>query len=44
MTMKLTGRAHGFGAPRHVRLSYAADRAVLEEGITRIPDALARLG
>jgi aspartate aminotransferase len=33
----------GFGAPRHVRLSYAADRAVLEEGITRIRDALSRL-
>jgi aspartate aminotransferase len=33
----------GFGAPRHIRLSYAADRAVLEEGIARIRDALARL-
>ncbi len=33
----------GFGAPRHIRLSYAADRAVLAEGITRISDALARL-
>jgi aspartate aminotransferase len=33
----------GFGAPRHTRLSYAADRAVLDEGITRIRDAFARL-
>ena len=33
----------GFGAPRHIRLSYAAPRAVLEEGIVRIRDALARL-
>jgi aspartate aminotransferase len=33
----------GFGAPRHIRLSYAADPAVLDEGITRIGDALARL-
>ena len=33
----------GFGAPRHIRLSYA-DRAVLEEGITHIREALARLG
>jgi aspartate aminotransferase len=33
----------GFGAPRHIRLSYAAQRAVLEEGIIRIRDALARL-
>jgi aspartate aminotransferase len=33
----------GFGAPRHIRLSYAADRAVLEEGITRIHEALGRL-
>jgi aspartate aminotransferase len=33
----------GFGAPRHIRLSYAAPRAVLEEGIIRIRDALARL-
>jgi aspartate aminotransferase len=33
----------GFGAPRHIRLSYAAPRQVLEEGITRIGDALAKL-
>jgi aspartate aminotransferase len=33
----------GFGAPRHIRLSYAAKREVLEEGIIRIRDALARL-
>lgn len=33
----------GFGAPKHIRLSYAAPRAVLEEGIIRIRDALARL-
>jgi aspartate aminotransferase len=33
----------GFGAPRHIRLSYAAKREVLEEGIARIRDALARL-
>jgi aspartate aminotransferase len=33
----------GFGAPRHIRLSYAAPRQVLEEGITRIRDALAQL-
>jgi aspartate aminotransferase len=33
----------GFGAPRHIRLSYAAQRAVLEEGLIRIRDALARL-
>jgi aspartate aminotransferase len=33
----------GFGAPRHIRLSYAAPRQVLEEGIKRIGDALAQL-
>src|SRR5262245_43597949 len=33
----------GFGAPRHIRLSYAAKREVLEEGIARIRDALAGL-
>jgi len=33
----------GFGAPRHIRLSYAAPRQILEEGITRIGDALAKL-
>lgn len=33
----------GFGAPRHIRLSYAAPRQILEEGITRIGDALAQL-
>ncbi len=33
----------GFGAPRHIRLSYAAPRQVLEEGIRRIGDALAQL-
>jgi aspartate/methionine/tyrosine aminotransferase len=33
----------GFGAPRHIRLSYAAPRQVLEEGITRIGNALAQL-
>src|SRR4029450_712050 len=34
----------GFGAPRHIRLSYAADRAILEEGITRIAEARAAAG
>lgn len=34
----------GFGAPRHIRLSYAARREVLEEGVQRIREALARLG
>ncbi len=34
----------GFGAPKHIRLSYAAPLAVLEEGVRRIRDGLARLG
>jgi len=38
-----TVSGEGFGAPRHIRLSYAAKREVLEEGIARIRDALARL-
>ena len=33
-----------FGAPAHVRLSYAASRTVLEDGIARIGRALAALG
>jgi aspartate aminotransferase len=33
----------GFGAPRHIRLSYATSRPILEEGIKRIAGALARL-
>src|SRR5262245_10952583 len=33
----------GFGAPAHVRLSYAAARPVREEGITRLARALAAL-
>ncbi|HEV7731760.1 MAG TPA: pyridoxal phosphate-dependent aminotransferase [Candidatus Binatia bacterium] len=33
----------GFGAPRHIRLSYAAKRDVLEEGVKRIREALERL-
>jgi aspartate aminotransferase len=33
-----------FGAPTHVRLSYAASRPVLEEGIARVGKALAALG
>jgi aspartate/methionine/tyrosine aminotransferase len=33
----------GFGAPAHVRISYAASRALLAEGLTRIRDALAAL-
>ena len=33
----------GFGAPAHVRLSYATSRAALEQGIGRIGEALARL-
>jgi len=34
----------GFGAPRHIRVSYAASRAVLEEGLVRTKQALAALG
>ena len=34
----------GFGAPAHVRISYAAPLAALEDGITRIARALAALG
>jgi aspartate aminotransferase len=34
----------GFGAPRHIRLSYAAKREVLLDGVRRIGEALARLG
>jgi aspartate aminotransferase len=34
----------GFGAPKHIRLSYAAPLAVLEDGVRRIRDGLARLG
>lgn len=33
----------GFGAPRHIRLSYAAKREVLVEGVRRIGEALSRL-
>jgi len=33
----------GFGAPAHVRLSYAAPRPVLENGISRLARALAEL-
>jgi len=33
----------GFGAPKHIRLSYAAKLAILEEGLLRIRDGLARL-
>jgi aspartate aminotransferase len=33
----------GFGAPRHIRLSYAAKREVLLEGVRRIGEALSRL-
>jgi len=33
----------GFGAPAHVRLSYATTREALEQGIGRIGEALARL-
>ena len=33
----------GFGAPKHIRLSYAATLAILEEGLLRIRDGLARL-
>ncbi len=34
----------GFGAPAHVRLSYAASRPVLEEAIVRLARALSTLG
>jgi aspartate/methionine/tyrosine aminotransferase len=30
----------GFGAPGHIRLSYAAQRGVLEEGLARLARAL----
>jgi aspartate aminotransferase len=33
----------GFGAPTHVRLSYAAARSVLEDGVGRLASALAAL-
>jgi aspartate aminotransferase len=33
-----------FGAPAHVRLSYAASKTVLEDGLARIARALAALG
>jgi len=33
----------GFGAPRHIRLSYATTRELLEDGIRRIASGLARL-
>jgi aspartate aminotransferase len=33
----------GFGAPAHIRLSYATSRQALEQGIGRIADALGRL-
>ena len=33
----------GFGAPNHIRLSYAAKREVLEEGVRRIREGLAKL-
>jgi len=32
-----------FGAPAHVRFSYAASRAVLEDGLGRVAGALAKL-
>jgi aspartate aminotransferase len=34
----------GFGAPAHFRLSYAAPRPVLEDGLARLAHALAALG
>ncbi len=33
----------GFGAPAHVRISYAASRTLLEEGLARVARALAAL-
>jgi aspartate aminotransferase len=33
----------GFGAPAHIRLSYATSRQALEQGIGRMADALGRL-
>jgi aspartate aminotransferase len=33
----------GFGAPAHIRLSYAASRAVLEDGFARLASALGAL-
>ena len=33
----------GFGAPNHIRLSYAASRVILEEGLLRLGRALAEL-
>ncbi len=33
----------GFGAPSHLRFSYAASRPLLTEGLTRVRDALAAL-
>lgn len=33
-----------FGAPRHIRLSFATDEATLENGLDRLRDGLARLG
>ncbi len=33
----------GFGAPNHVRLSYAASRSVLEDGVRRVARALGAL-
>jgi aspartate aminotransferase len=33
----------GFGAPAHIRLSYAASRTVLEDGLVRLGRALAAL-
>jgi len=33
----------GFGAPAHVRFSYAAARALLEEGLARVKRALGEL-
>jgi aspartate aminotransferase len=38
-----SGPGEGFGAPAHVRLSYATTREALEQGIGRIGEALARL-
>lgn len=32
-----------FGAPEHLRLSYAADEATLDKGLTRMSEAFARL-
>jgi aspartate aminotransferase len=33
----------GFGAPAHIRISYAASRSLLEEGLARLARALGAL-